>query len=69
LGVSIEGEPQSVPVYNKQCFAETHKKPCAEKLFMDLAKNYKDELAQPLVNVFNSIAGTKETWTISDPAC
>lgn len=30
-------------------------RPCAEKLFMDLATNYKDILAEPLMRVFNSI--------------
>lgn len=29
-------------------------RPCAEKLFMDLAINYKDVLAEPLMRVFNS---------------
>ncbi|KAJ9666327.1 hypothetical protein H2201_003515 [Coniosporium apollinis] len=31
-------------------------RPCAEKLFMDLAINYKDLVVQPLLNVFYSVA-------------
>lgn len=31
-------------------------RPCAEKLFNDLMVNHKDVLAQPLMNVFNSIS-------------
>ncbi|KAF3215372.1 hypothetical protein TWF191_009350 [Orbilia oligospora] len=31
-------------------------RPCAEKLFADLAMNFKKDLAQPIVNVFNNVA-------------
>lgn len=31
-------------------------RPCAEKLFLDLAKNFKDLIIQPLLQVFHSVA-------------
>lgn len=31
-------------------------RPCAEKLFVDFALNFKKDLAQPIVNVFNNVA-------------
>ncbi|KAF3925318.1 Importin-11 [Dactylellina cionopaga] len=31
-------------------------RPCAEKLFVDFATNFKHELAQPIVSVFNNVA-------------
>ncbi|KAK6340144.1 hypothetical protein TWF730_001914 [Orbilia blumenaviensis] len=31
-------------------------RPCAEKLFVDFAVNFKKDLAQPIVNVFNNVA-------------
>ncbi|CAI6334893.1 unnamed protein product [Periconia digitata] len=31
-------------------------RPCAEKLFLDLAKNFKDLIVQPLLEVFRSVA-------------
>ncbi|KAJ6264602.1 hypothetical protein Dda_0751 [Drechslerella dactyloides] len=31
-------------------------RPCAEKLFVDFAVNFKRDLAQPIVNVFNNVA-------------
>lgn len=32
-------------------------RPCAEKLFLDLALNFRDMLTQPLLNVFYTVAG------------
>lgn len=31
-------------------------RPCAEKLFLDLAKNFKDLIIQPLLQVFYQVA-------------
>jgi hypothetical protein len=31
-------------------------RPCAEKLFLDLAKNFKDLIVQPLLQVFHTVA-------------
>lgn len=36
-------------------------RPCAEKLFLDLALNYRDLLTQPLLNVFSSVASKYPT--------
>ncbi|KAK6338748.1 hypothetical protein TWF696_009558 [Orbilia brochopaga] len=34
-------------------------RPCAEKLFVDFAVNFKHDLAQPIVNVFNNVANVE----------
>lgn len=38
-------------------------RPCAEKLFLDLAKNFKDLIIQPLLQVFYSVASEYSPFT------
>ncbi|KAM3067576.1 hypothetical protein ACMFMG_000109 [Clarireedia jacksonii] len=43
-------------------------RPCAEKLFMDLVINFKDLLVEPLLQFFQSVAGTNENSVVTKDA-
>ena len=40
-------------------------RPCAEKLFLDLAKNFKDLIVQPLLQVFYTVASESSRHTLA----
>jgi hypothetical protein len=40
-------------------------RPCAEKLFLDLAINFKDFVTQPLLNVFFNVSCKSKSWVCS----